>query len=82
LPQLWASLYDVVPVERRGASVGAMNSLGWLGAAAAQLIVGVASEHVSLGMCLSATAAIYLTSGLMMLHASRTVSRGNEPAPA
>jgi MFS family permease len=79
---LWASLYDVVPVERRGASVGAMNSLGWLGAAAAQLIVGVASEHVSLGMCLSATAAIYLTSGLMMLHASRTVSRGNEPAPA
>jgi len=68
---LWASLYDVVPVERRGASVGLMNSLGWLGAATAQLVVGIASERFSLGLCLSATATIYVAIGVVMLKGSR-----------
>ena len=68
---LWASLHDVVPIGRRGASVGLMNSLGWLGAGAAQLIVGVASERFSLGACLGATAMIYLAIGLALLRGAR-----------
>ena len=28
---IWASLYDVVPVTRRATAVGLMNSIGWLG---------------------------------------------------
>jgi len=72
---LWASLYDVVPIERRGASVGIMNSLGWLGAAAAQLIVGAASAHFSLGTCLSATATLYLLIALVLLYAARLAQR-------
>ena len=27
---IWASLYDVVPVARRATAVGLMNSIGWL----------------------------------------------------
>ncbi len=29
---LWASLYDVVPIERRASALGFMNAIGWLGA--------------------------------------------------
>jgi MFS family permease len=57
---LWAALYDVTPIERRGAALGVMNSLGWLGGAAAQLCIGAASMRFGMGVCLSATAAIYL----------------------
>lgn len=78
---LWASLYDVVPLERRGASVGLMNSLGWLGAAAAQLLVGVASGRFGLAHCLSATAAVYLVIGAVMLHNAKVARRPAEPPP-
>jgi MFS family permease len=57
---LWAALYDVTPIERRGAALGIMNSLGWLGGAAAQLCIGLASERFGMNICLSATALIYL----------------------
>lgn len=57
---LWAALYDVTPIERRGTALGVMNSLGWLGGAAAQLCIGAASMRFGMGLCLSATAAIYL----------------------
>ena len=30
---IWASLYDVVPVEKRGTAVGLTNMIGWLGGA-------------------------------------------------
>ena len=56
---LWAALYDVTPIERRGATLGVMNSLGWLGGAAAQLCVGAASLRFGMQACLSATAIIY-----------------------
>lgn len=68
---IWASLYDVTPVERRGTAVGAMNSLGWLGAAVAQLVIGVASERFGLGHCLSATSLIYFVIALVMYAAAR-----------
>ena len=72
---LWASLYDVVPIERRGASVGLMNSLGWLGAGAAQLIVGLMSQRFSLGACLSATGVIYLAIAITLLYGARMAQR-------
>jgi nitrate/nitrite transporter NarK len=72
---LWAALYDVIPIERRGAAVGIMNSLGWLGGAAAQLAIGVASERFGMSVCLSATAAIYLGIALMMTLAARSLAR-------
>lgn len=72
---LWASLYDVIPVSRRGAAVGLMNSVGWLGAAVAQVVVGVASEHLSLGTCLSATAGIYAAIAGVLLYSARMARR-------
>lgn len=73
---LWASLYDAVPIERRGASLGIMNSLGWLGGAAAQWCMGAASQAVGMSACLSATAIIYLAIGAAMLLGGRRLGRG------
>jgi MFS family permease len=72
---LWAALYDVTPVERRGAAVGIMNSLGWLGGAAAQLSIGLASERFGMGACLSATAVVYLAIAILMALGARRLRR-------
>jgi MFS family permease len=61
---IWASLYDVVPANRRGVAAGVMNSLGWLGGGMAPIAVATAMRSTSLGVCLSATAGIYLILGL------------------
>jgi nitrate/nitrite transporter NarK len=68
---LWAALYDVVPIERRGAALGIMNSLGWLGGAAAQLSIGLASQHFGMSACLSATAIIYLSVAILLRSGAR-----------
>jgi MFS family permease len=72
---LWAALYDVIPIERRGAALGIMNSLGWLGGAIAQLSIGLTSEHLGLGVCLSATAIVYLGIGVAMALGAQRLSR-------
>ncbi|MBI1896059.1 MAG: MFS transporter [Acidobacteria bacterium] len=63
---IWASLYDVVKVEHRATAVGFMNSIGWLGAGFAPVVVGAASQRVGLSACISATAGIYLLVGLLL----------------
>lgn len=68
---VWAALYDVVPIEHRGASVGITNSLGWLSGAAAQLCFGLASVRFGMSACISATAAIYLCMGAVLFWSSR-----------
>ena len=73
---IWAALYDVVPIEQRGSALGAMNSLGWLGGAAAQLCIGLASRPFGLGTCLSATAAIYLGIAIVLWVGARRISCG------
>jgi MFS family permease len=74
---LWAALYDVTPIERRGAALGIMNSLGWLGGAAAQLCIGLASQRFGMSLCLSATAAIYLGIALLLWTGARRL-RGSQ----
>ncbi len=71
---IWAALYDVTPIELRGTALGLMNSLGWLGGAAAQLCIGLASERFGLSICLSATAVIYLCIATVLWIGSRRVS--------
>ena len=72
---IWAALYDVTPVERRGAALGVMNSLGWLGGAAAQVCIGMASKRFGLGVCLSATTVIYLCIAVALWMGARRISR-------
>jgi MFS family permease len=70
---IWASLYDVVPIERRGAAAGMMNSLGWIGGGAAPVAIAMASVHYGMSACISATAAIYLFFGLLLFWNARNL---------
>lgn len=63
---IWASLYDVVPPERRASAVGFMNSIGWMGGGFAPVAIAAASAHWGMSACISATSAIYLAFGLLM----------------
>ena len=69
---IFAGLYDVVAVKRRGAAAGILNSLGWLGGGFAPVLIAVAASRFGLSACISATAAIYLAIGLAMLSGART----------
>jgi predicted MFS family arabinose efflux permease len=72
---IWASLYDVVGVERRGVTAGMMNSLGWLGGGVAPIAIAVAASRYGMSACISATAAIYLLIGLLLLWGSFAARR-------
>jgi MFS family permease len=65
---IWASLYDVTPPERRATALGFMNSIGWLGGGFAPVAIAAASARWGMGACISATAAIYLAVGALMLY--------------
>lgn len=64
---IFASLYDVVPVERRGVAAGTLNSLGWLGAGFAPVAIAISAERYSMGASISATAGIYVLIGLLLI---------------
>ena len=68
---IFAGLYDVVPVHRRGAAAGILNSLGWLGGGFAPVLIALAAARFGLSACISATAVIYLAIGLLMFIGSR-----------
>jgi len=72
---IWASLYDVIPVERRGVAAGTMNSLGWLGGGFAPILVAKAAGRFGLGVCMSATSVIYLCLGVVLLLLVRTMRK-------
>ena len=57
---IWASLHDVVPPERRATAVGVVNSIGWLGGGVATVIIAKASQRFGMSACISATSLIYL----------------------
>ncbi len=63
---IWASLYDVVPLRRRATALGLMNSIGWLGGSAAPLAIAAASERFGMSASISAGSAVYLATGLLL----------------
>lgn len=72
---IFASLYDVVPVARRGVAAGVLNSLGWLGAGFAPIAIAVGSAHYGMSACISATAGVYLLIGLLLFWGARRVKQ-------
>ncbi len=72
---IWASLYDVIPVERRGVAAGTMNSLGWLGGGFAPILIAAAAARFGLSACLSATSVIYLLLAVVMLVLVRSMRK-------
>jgi MFS family permease len=88
---IWASLYDVVPARRRATAQGLMNSIGWLGAGVAPVAIAAASARYGMAACLSATSAIYLLCGGVLLagivvyfrhpQAAKLISKSTESSP-
>lgn len=78
---IWASLHDVVRIARRASAVGIMNSLGWLGASLAPIVIAWSSKRIGMGACLSATSFIYLGIAILLLYnASRTTRLSSKDA--
>lgn len=68
---IFASLYDVIPIEHRGSAAGIMNSLGWLGAGFAPVAIALSADRYGMSASISASAVIYLLIGLLLLYAAR-----------
>ncbi len=71
---IWAGLYDVVPVARRGTAAGLMNSLGWLGGGFAPVLIALGASRYGMSACISATAGIYLTIAVLLFVGSRRIA--------
>jgi MFS family permease len=72
---IFAALYDVVTVEVRAAAAGLLNSLGWLGAGFAPLLVAAGARRFGMSACLSATSLIYLCCAGLLARAARSGPR-------
>jgi MFS family permease len=67
---IFASVYDVVPPESRGAAAGLMNTVGWLGGgAAAPLVIGILAQAYGLGPAIALASAVYLVAGVFLVTA-------------
>lgn len=64
---LWASLHDVVKPKNRATAVGFMNSIGWFGGAIAPIAIAYASNEYGMSASISATSALYLIFGLLLI---------------
>ncbi len=73
---IFAALYDTVPTERHAAAAGLMNSIGWLGAGFAPILLAYGSSRFGMSACLSATSLIYLALGLSLYMATRNPAAG------
>jgi len=75
---IWASLYDVVPAEKRGKAVGFTNMIGWLGAGAGTTLFGIVVDRgYSMSATLSSTVVVYVgIAGLLALASLLAYRRG------
>ena len=78
---IFASVYDVVPIEVRGSAAGLMNTLGWGFGSLAPVVIGAAADRFGLSMAIASTAAVYGAAGLLALVAARLVTHGKGPRP-
>ena len=69
---IFASAFDVVPVESRGTVSGLMNCVGWLlGGGLAPVLVGYLAVYLSLGHAIALSSIVYVLAGLLMILAMR-----------
>lgn len=65
---LFASLFDAVPVAARGVASGWMNTIGWLGGGGlAPIAVGLLAARFGLGTAVALVSVIYLIAGVLLL---------------
>ena len=68
---IFASLFDVIPLETRGTAAGFMNMAGWLGGGVAPLAIGFVAGSTGLGAAIAMTAAMYVVAGALLIVAAR-----------
>ena len=78
---IWASLHDVVPPERRATAVGLMNAVGWIGGSTAPVAIAAASQHFGMSACISANSLIYLLFGILLVYGVFMHMRGRAQSP-
>lgn len=72
---IWASLHDVVKPKNRATAVGFMNSIGWFGGGIAPIAIAYASTKYGMSASISATSALYLVFGLLLIFGIRQFMR-------
>ncbi|HZP05316.1 MAG TPA: MFS transporter [Terracidiphilus sp.] len=72
---IFASLFDVVPIAARGVAAGWMNTVGWIGGGLAPLLVGILAVRYGLGSAIALVSVVYLLAGSLLLRAFFTASR-------
>lgn len=72
---IWASLHDVVKPKNRATAVGFMNSIGWFGGGIAPIAIAYASTKYGMSASISATSALYLVFGLLLIFGIRKFMR-------
>ncbi len=68
---IWASLYDVAPAADRATALGLMNSIGWLGAGTAPVVIAAMSDRYGMSAAIAATSVIYLLVGSILACGAR-----------
>ncbi len=80
---IFASVFDVVPPEARGAAAGLMNTLGWLaGGGSAPLVIGWIAQSTGLGGAISLAAGVYVLAGVFLIVAAVFFARRDIEAMA
>ena len=64
---IWASLHDVVPAERRATAVGLMNAVGWIGGGFAPVAIAIAAQRYGMSAAISASSVVYLVVGVLLV---------------
>jgi MFS family permease len=64
---IFASVFDSIPVEARGSVAGFMNLVGWLGGGSAPLVIAYLNSSYGLSWAISSAAFVYLAAGTFLL---------------
>ena len=75
---IWASLHDVVKPKNRATAVGFMNSIGWFGGGIAPIAIAYAGTKYGMSASISATSALYLVFGLLLIFGIRKFIRNQK----
>jgi len=67
---IWASLFDVVPMKARGRAVGLMNMVGWIGGGTAPLVIGYLAQTWGLGGAIASAGFVYIVGAAVLLAAT------------
>jgi MFS family permease len=82
---IFASVFDVVRPQVRGAAAGMMNMMGWLAGGAAPVVTGYVALHHGAGLAISLASLAYIGAGILLVIAlvgfvARDAARAQEAA--